>query len=192
MGLLEVVAILAFVAGIYGQHTQKVAAEDLNEAQIKQFDARRKAAEDAFRKEVFAVRSAEIEQQAEVAAQAEQIVRQGLQVRGVALASSGSANVGGQAVSDVINEFSRQEIGTLSRLNLFQKFRSGQIEQAIRNAATTQDLRVLSFLPGPAVQPQVGVGEILSIGGTSLQIAAAADNLFGNEPATVDPTGGQS
>lgn len=170
-----IVAVIALIAGIYGQQSAKETAEDVNKANLKQFDLRRKAAEDAFKKEVFAVRSAEIEQQAEVTANGEQIVRQALQLRGTALASAGTANVGGQAVADVINEFTRQEIGTLTRLNLFQKFRSGQTEQAIRNASTTQDLRVLSFLPGPSVIPaSLSAGDALSITGNSLKIGAAS------------------
>lgn len=184
-----IAAIIAALAAAYQSIEAKKTAEDINKAENAQFAARRSAALEAFKRETFSARQQEIEQQAEVAEQAEEVVRQALNAKGIAFASAGTANVGGQAVTDVITEFTRQEIGTLSRLNLFQKFRSGQIENSIRNAATSQDLRVLSFLPGPQVVPAgFGVGDALDAAGFSLQIGAGVGNLFGTGTASIAAT----
>jgi len=188
-------AVLGFLASAYQQVEASKAAERQAEASNRQFELRRKASEEAYKKEVFAVRAQEIEQQAEVAAQAEQITREALSAKGVALASAGSANVGGMAVADAINDFNQQEAGTLSRLNLFQEFRSGQTEQAVRNAASSNELRVLSFLPGPTIIPQFGVAGAFQAVGFGLQIGAGAQKLsdsFQAAPSTIPQTNSSS
>ena len=184
-----VILAISILSSLYAQQNAKKTAEEVNEAQLKQFAARRKVAENAFKNEVFAIRARDLEQQSQVAEQAERVVTDALNVRGVVLATAGTANVGGQAVTDVLNEFTRQEISSLTRLNLFQKFRTAQTETAIRAASTTLDLRVASFLPGPSVVPAgLDAGQLLGAVGQGLQLGAAAKdaNLFGQKPASIN------